>query len=495
MATSAVHEPDDLNTCAVCFEQYNFVDRLPKFLSCLHTFCISCLGKMLLDSSSMTISCPACRTVTSPGGGLVSLRTNEHALRVLELQEKITNLNCSGRRQPAWCHTCDELAGLSCQFGVHSITPLGNDVVEKHLSQNQKNKVQLNLSYALGRRMEIDSYLKSMKQSISILDKHVAQLKEDNAVQISLVEGILHEMESHQTCDASRGNSKRLQSSQPVEVEAESAYSSALSLAQTFEGAKNILISMNVETIDGKMAPSLPWLNRIKLCLMNQIDDKAVNAAGLNILSFILLLQLQQNRHQQQVNVPVSPSVPSASPIATSPNNTVSMLRSFLLPQQLHSNHQYCSMTVEVNFDKKATLLFQLAPQASSELKSIFIRSFSSTYASYFQSVVVKAGISLFVVFGSPYNTRSLMTYQGENAYYQRPFIMERGDVGIYYSNGPQHNGVYDMVILLAPFSDRNVRRAPLVARLMNGVEFCHSLSHLKLHERASCKVVHCGIF
>lgn len=37
--------------------------------------------------------------------------------------------------------------------------------------------------------MEIDSYLKSIKQSVSILDKHVAQLKEDNAVQISLVEG------------------------------------------------------------------------------------------------------------------------------------------------------------------------------------------------------------------------------------------------------------------------------------------------------------------
>lgn len=37
--------------------------------------------------------------------------------------------------------------------------------------------------------MEIDSYLKSIKQSISILDKHVAQLKEDNGVQISLVEG------------------------------------------------------------------------------------------------------------------------------------------------------------------------------------------------------------------------------------------------------------------------------------------------------------------
>ena len=51
------------------------------------------------------------------------------------------------------------------------------------------NKIRLNLSYALGRRMEIDSYLKSIKQSISILDKHVAQLKENNSIQIDLVEG------------------------------------------------------------------------------------------------------------------------------------------------------------------------------------------------------------------------------------------------------------------------------------------------------------------
>lgn len=484
MATSIAHEADDLNTCAVCFEQYNHGDRLPKHLSCLHTFCISCLGKMLLDSFSMTISCPACRTVTSPVGGLVSLRTNEHAVRVCELQEKITNLHFTKERQSAWCHTCDELAGLACQFNKHSITALGSDVVDKQLSQNQKNKIQLNLSYALGRRMEIDSYLKSIKQSISILDKHVAQLKDDNALQISLVEGILQEMESLQTCDNTRNNTKyQRQSNRPVEDEAESAYSSALSLAQTFEGAKNVLISMNVETVDGKAAPSLPWLHRIKLCLMNQIDDKAVNAAGLNILSFILLLQLQQNRHQQQTNA----SVPSSSAIASS-SNTVSVLRSLLRPQ----HNQYCYLEIEVNFERKARLLFELAPQASPELKSIFIRSFSC--ASYYQSVVVKAGISLFVVFGSPYNTRSLMTFQAENAYYQRPFIMERGDVGLYYTNGAQHNGVSDMVILLAPFSDRNVRRAPLVARLVDGLEFCHSLSHLKLHERHTCKVVNCGV-
>ncbi len=160
--------------------------------------------------------------------------------------------------------------------------------------------------------------------------------------------GILQEMESLQTCDNTRNNTKyQRQSNRPVEDEAESAYSSALSLAQTFEGAKNVLISMNVETVDGKAAPSLPWLHRIKLCLMNQIDDKAVNAAGLNILSFILLLQLQQNRHQQQTNA----SVPSSSAIASS-SNTVSVLRSLLRPQ----HNQYCYLEIEVNFERVRTI-------------------------------------------------------------------------------------------------------------------------------------------
>ena len=72
----------------------------------------------------------------------------------------------------------------------HSTTPLVSEVQEEaNLSQNQMNKIRLNLSYALGRRMEVDSYLKSIKQSITILDKHVEQVKDDNLVQMNLVEG------------------------------------------------------------------------------------------------------------------------------------------------------------------------------------------------------------------------------------------------------------------------------------------------------------------
>lgn len=97
-------------------------------------------------------------------------------------------------RSPAWCHSCDELASSLCSAMKHSTTPLGPGIKEApHISQNQMNKIQLNLSYALGRRMEIDSYLKSIRQSVSILDKHVAQLKEDNSLQINLIEGTFSE--------------------------------------------------------------------------------------------------------------------------------------------------------------------------------------------------------------------------------------------------------------------------------------------------------------
>lgn len=106
----------------------------------------------------------------------------------------------------------------------------------------------------------------------------------------------------------------------------------------------------------------------------------------------------------------------------------------------------------------------------------------------------MKAGISLFVVLGSPYTSRSLMAVQAESAYHQRPWISQRGDVGLYCGNGPHHNGVSDLVILLAPFSERNVRRAPLVAHLIDGLDFCQYLSHLKLHERSEARVINCGV-
>jgi len=480
MATSlaSLHEADDLNTCAVCYDKYNQSDRIPKYLLCLHTFCINCLGKMMLDSFTTAISCPTCRTVTSLGraSGLVSLRTNEHALRVLELEEKIVNISSTNTRTSAWCHTCDELASSTCTAYAHSLTQLSSKN-EMLLSQNQMNKIRLNLSYALGRRMEVDSYLKSIKQSISILDKHVGQLKEDNSLQIDLIEGILQDL------DTSMCQSSEQRSRVNLESEAETAYSTALLLAQTFEDAKNILISMSIETTSGRTALVLPWLNKIKLCLMNQIDDKAINAAGLNTLSFILLLQLQnQQIHNQLIQN-------RTAAVAVPPSIQTSMSLRSIFP---NLQPQFCFVDVEL-YGERARLLFQVAAHVSHEMSSSFIRGFQSGQQhNYCQSTVVKAGISLFVVLGSSYSNRSAAA-QSEDVYNQRLWIANRGDVGL-YCNCSLNGGVSDFVILLAPFSDRNVRRAPLVAHLIDGFNFCLYLSHLKLNERNDARVVNCGV-
>lgn len=74
---------------------------------------------MLLDSYTMTICCPACRAVTSPGNNLISLRTNEHALRVLELEETIQKL----KKQDNWYNnvvlSCFDEGDMNSSFSVN----------------------------------------------------------------------------------------------------------------------------------------------------------------------------------------------------------------------------------------------------------------------------------------------------------------------------------------------------------------------------------------
>jgi len=50
-------------TCPICYDHYNDKDKIPRILSCGHTFCQHCL--MDLRTSNI-LTCPTCRTYFSP---------------------------------------------------------------------------------------------------------------------------------------------------------------------------------------------------------------------------------------------------------------------------------------------------------------------------------------------------------------------------------------------------------------------------------------------
>ena len=96
----------DLYTCKVCLE--NMLDKNPRSLSCLHTFCTDCLRKIMKDG---TISCPTCReTTTVPHKEITSLKVN------FMLQEFSAHLEQLHLIKALMCQLClAECAVLKCQ--------------------------------------------------------------------------------------------------------------------------------------------------------------------------------------------------------------------------------------------------------------------------------------------------------------------------------------------------------------------------------------------
>ncbi|XP_073425929.1 E3 ubiquitin-protein ligase RNF186 [Dendrobates tinctorius] len=66
--------------CPVCFSRYD-VCRVPKELSCKHSFCTACLKLLICnDLGIWRITCPICRAPTPVFGGLVCTLPNQESL-------------------------------------------------------------------------------------------------------------------------------------------------------------------------------------------------------------------------------------------------------------------------------------------------------------------------------------------------------------------------------------------------------------------------------
>ncbi|CAD5121393.1 unnamed protein product [Dimorphilus gyrociliatus] len=125
---------DDVLRCAVCLENYSD----PRVLSCLHSFCFTCLESMTkLGPSRRHISCPICKKVTlvpSPG---VSSLPNDFKLEQFRevLMRQSTNSDLSEKN----CDYCmarsnNTTAEFHC---VHCALYLCTECHERHSSNTQ----------------------------------------------------------------------------------------------------------------------------------------------------------------------------------------------------------------------------------------------------------------------------------------------------------------------------------------------------------------------
>ena len=96
----------DLYSCEVCLE--NMLNKNPRLLHCIHSFCTECLAKIMKNGSIM---CPTCREVTVvPNNDVNMLKAN---FMLQKVKEHIDTIHSS---KTLLCQLClSESASLKCQ--------------------------------------------------------------------------------------------------------------------------------------------------------------------------------------------------------------------------------------------------------------------------------------------------------------------------------------------------------------------------------------------
>ena len=101
--------------CPVCFEIYDDQNLCPRMLSCGHSFCSSCLERLL--SVYDKFHCPTCRVeVNVSQAGVAGLPKNFALLSIFDVKpqqeegESLFNCEVCDDKHPAifWCFNCEE---------------------------------------------------------------------------------------------------------------------------------------------------------------------------------------------------------------------------------------------------------------------------------------------------------------------------------------------------------------------------------------------------
>ena len=99
--------------CSICYEGYNDEKKCPRLLSCGHSFCSSCLERLLHGN---TIDCPTCRNPVGVFAGVHGLLKNFALLDIVNETAPKQHAVNTGHVGSDECEACDEkhLATFCC---------------------------------------------------------------------------------------------------------------------------------------------------------------------------------------------------------------------------------------------------------------------------------------------------------------------------------------------------------------------------------------------
>ena len=98
---------ENIIECSICMEQYNTTNKLPRILSCGHTFCTSCLISFIKKSESNCqnefstfISCPVDKQIGHNNQNINEIPINRLILDVLDFENENQKKQLKQNQQP-----------------------------------------------------------------------------------------------------------------------------------------------------------------------------------------------------------------------------------------------------------------------------------------------------------------------------------------------------------------------------------------------------------
>ncbi|XP_053407929.1 transcription intermediary factor 1-beta-like [Mercenaria mercenaria] len=132
--------------CPVCCENYNDDARVPRAILCGHSFCTTCLKKMLRDKN---ITCPLCQAVHAVRDGDVNSIPKDNTRRHLMdiLNKKCTRQICTqcedNNKAVKFCQDCEEYICNECTY-AHKRTKLTKNHKLMALEQDKDTNLECN---------------------------------------------------------------------------------------------------------------------------------------------------------------------------------------------------------------------------------------------------------------------------------------------------------------------------------------------------------------